>query len=102
MRMRIRSLASLSGLRIWHCCELWYKLQKWLGSGMAMGVAKAGSRCSFDSAHSLGTSCVSGQCVLSLVSVPGSFVINALSLDVQCYFWVLSAIPWAQVSLFVP
>ena len=23
MRFRVRSLASLSGLRIWHCCELW-------------------------------------------------------------------------------
>ena len=23
MRMQVRSLALLSGLRIWHCCELW-------------------------------------------------------------------------------
>ena len=23
MRMQVRSLASLSGLGIWHCCELW-------------------------------------------------------------------------------
>ena len=23
MRTQVRSLASLSGLRIWHCCELW-------------------------------------------------------------------------------
>ena len=27
MRLQIRSLASLSGLRIWHCRELWYRLQ---------------------------------------------------------------------------
>ena len=27
MRMHIRSLASLSGLRTWHCCELWYRSQ---------------------------------------------------------------------------
>ena len=26
------SLASLSGLRIWCCYELWYKSQMWLGS----------------------------------------------------------------------
>ena len=30
-------LASLSGLRIWHCCELWSKM--WLGSGVAVAVA---------------------------------------------------------------
>ena len=23
MKLQVRSLASLSGLRIWHCCELW-------------------------------------------------------------------------------
>ena len=27
MRTQIRSLASLSGLRIWHCCKLWCRLQ---------------------------------------------------------------------------
>ena len=27
MRMQVRSLASLSGLRILHCRELWYRLQ---------------------------------------------------------------------------
>ena len=32
MRMRVRSLALLSGLRIWHCHELWCKLQTQLGS----------------------------------------------------------------------
>ena len=26
MRKQVWSLASISGLRIWHCCELWYKL----------------------------------------------------------------------------
>ena len=26
MRMRVQSLASLSALRIWHCCELWCSL----------------------------------------------------------------------------
>ena len=27
MRLQAQSLASLSGLRIWHCCELWCRLQ---------------------------------------------------------------------------
>ena len=28
----------LSGLRIWHCCELWCRLQMRLGSYVAMAV----------------------------------------------------------------
>ena len=32
MRLQVRSLALLSGLRIQHCHELWYTLQTWLGS----------------------------------------------------------------------
>ena len=31
MRLWVESLASLSGLRIWRCCELWYRSQMWLG-----------------------------------------------------------------------
>ena len=33
----------LSGLRIWHCCELWYRSQTWLGSSVAVAVAQTGS-----------------------------------------------------------
>ena len=29
----------LDGLRIWCCCELWYGLQTWLGSPVAVAVA---------------------------------------------------------------
>ena len=36
MRSRVQSLASLSGLRIQRCQELWCRLQTWLGSGVAM------------------------------------------------------------------
>ena len=32
MRMRVRSLASLSGLRIQCCCELWCVSKMWIGS----------------------------------------------------------------------
>ena len=35
----VRSLASLSGLRIQCCHELWYRSQTWLGSGIAVAVA---------------------------------------------------------------
>ena len=38
MRMWVQSLASLSGAEIRRCCELWCKLQMWLGSGMAVAV----------------------------------------------------------------
>jgi len=38
MRMRVQSLASLSGLRIWCCRELWYRLQMWLRSHIAVAV----------------------------------------------------------------
>ena len=38
MRMWVQSLASLSGLRIWHCHELWCRLQTWLGSRVAVAV----------------------------------------------------------------
>ena len=57
MRMQVRSLASLSGLRIQPCCELWCWSQMWLRSGVAVAVAVAvtGS-CSSDLTPSLGTS----------------------------------------------
>ena len=39
MRFRVQSLASLSGLRIRCCHELWYWLQTWLRSCVAVAVA---------------------------------------------------------------
>ena len=41
MRLWVRSLASLSGLRILCCCELWCRLQMRLGSYVAVAVAVA-------------------------------------------------------------
>ena len=38
MRMQVRSLASLSGLRIQCCSELWYRSQMWLRSGIAVAL----------------------------------------------------------------
>ena len=38
MSMWVGSLASLSGLRLWHCHELWYRFQMQLGSGIAVDV----------------------------------------------------------------
>ena len=39
MRIGVRFLASLSGLRIQWCCKLWHRSQMQLGSGVAMAVA---------------------------------------------------------------
>ena len=36
MRLRVQSPASISGLRIWPCRELWYRSQMRFGSGVAM------------------------------------------------------------------
>ena len=51
MRLRVQSLALLSGLRIRCCCELWCRSQMWLGSRVAVAVAVAvvqASSCSPD------------------------------------------------------
>ena len=58
VRLRVRSLALFSGLRIWHCHELWCKLKMRLGFDVA--VAEAGS-CSSNLTPSLGTS-ISRRC----------------------------------------
>ena len=42
-RTQVLSPALLSGLRIWHCGELWCRLQTWLRSCVASAVAWAGS-----------------------------------------------------------
>ena len=42
MRMQVLLLASLSGLRIRRCHELWCRSQMQLGSGVAVAVAWAG------------------------------------------------------------
>ena len=61
MRFWIRSLASLSGLRIWHRRELWCRLQTRLGSGVAVAVAVAvAGSCSSNLTPSLGTSICHG------------------------------------------
>ena len=49
--MQVQSLASLSGLRIWRC-ELWCRLQMWLGSCIAVAVVQASS-CNSSSTSSL-------------------------------------------------
>ena len=38
MRMQVVSLASLSGLGIWHCCEPRHRSQTWLRSCLAVAV----------------------------------------------------------------
>ena len=53
VRIRVRSLASLSGSGICRCHELWCRLQKQLRSFVAVAVTVS---CSSDSTPSLGTS----------------------------------------------
>ena len=53
MRLQVRSLASLSGLRIWLCHELWCRSQTKLGFGVAVAAV---SSCSSHSTLSLGIS----------------------------------------------
>ena len=53
MRLRVQSLASIGGLKIWCCHELWCRSQTWLGSGVAVAVVQASS-CSSNSTPTLG------------------------------------------------
>ena len=55
MRVRVRSLASPSGLRIWYGCDMWCRSPTRLGSDVAVAVVEAGS-CSSHMTPSLGTS----------------------------------------------
>ena len=60
MRTWVRSLASISGLRIPHCHELWCRSQTRLGSRVAVAVVQDGSYSS-DLTPSLGTSICHGN-----------------------------------------
>ena len=59
MRLRVWPLASLRGLRIQRCRELWCRWQTWLGARLAVALAQAGSYNS-NSTHSLGNSICCG------------------------------------------
>ena len=38
MRMQVQSLVLISGLRIWCCCKLWHRSQRWFRSSVAVAV----------------------------------------------------------------
>ena len=59
LRMPVRSLASLTGLRIQRGCDLWQRSQMRLGSQVAVAAAEAGS-CGSDFTPCLGTSTCRG------------------------------------------
>ena len=42
MKLQVRFLALLSGLRIWRCCDLWCRSKMRLGSGAAVAGTYAG------------------------------------------------------------
>ena len=58
-KMQVPSLALLSGSGIQCCHELWFRLQTWFRSHIAVAVVYAGS-CISDSTPSLGTSICCG------------------------------------------
>ena len=58
MRIQVRSLVSLSVLRIWCCLEMWCRLQTRLGFHVA--VALADGSCISDVTPGLGTSICRG------------------------------------------
>ena len=60
MRTQVQSLASISGLRIRRCHELWCRLQTRVGAHVAVAVVQAGSYGS-DLTPSLGTSIGQGR-----------------------------------------
>ena len=59
MKLRVRSLASLSGSVTWRCCELWCRSKTQLRSRIALAVAETGS-CISNWTPSLGTSICCG------------------------------------------
>ena len=64
MRTQAQSLALLSELRIWYCCELWCRLQKQLGSCVVVAVVQANNYSS-DSTIAWKTPCASGMALKS-------------------------------------
>ena len=72
MRLQVRSLASLGGLRIQHCCELWCGWQMWLKSLVALAVVLA-SGYSSGWTPSLGTSICAMGAALEKAKKPKKF-----------------------------
>ena len=73
MRMRVRFLTSLSGLRIRRCCELWYRSQMWLDPALLLLTENPAKLYLF---------CVSGVHPKSLSSTTAVFGLQELYLNV--------------------
>ena len=97
MRLLVRSLALLNGLRIWHCRKLWCRSQMWLRSGLAVAVAVAvAGSCSSDWTPSLDPPYVTGaalkkQKIKERICILGSLYIVTFNpqktLMVYCYYF---------------
>ena len=90
MRLRVWFLASLSGLRIQCCCELWCRLKMQLRSHVAVAVVQACS-CSFDWTPSLGTSYAEGTALKNQ---------NQKTNKPKNLHWIQTTSPSLDVSLF--
>ena len=110
LRTQVWSLASLSGLRIWCCCELWCRSQIWLGSGFAVAVVLAGSYSS-DSTPSLGTSIIGQKkkkkrkirnffCLSHIFWQNKSIFLNRISISIYLSSIYLSTYP-SVCSIFI-
>ena len=86
--MWVQSLASLSGLRIRHCCKLWCRLWMRLGSVMPVAVVQAGS-CSSNLTASPKTS----------IGVAIKRKKNYMACNVVDKFILQNSLPWKQLPL---
>ena len=102
MRMWVWSLASLSGLRIQHCHELWCRLQMQLRSYVTLSGAEAGN-CSSDSTPSQ-------KCYMLQVRPPkkqkartvqyNTFYVFLLSMTKHLDIWRISTILYVYSNYF--
>jgi len=91
MRMQVQSLAFLSRLRIQRYCELWYRSQTWLRSGIAVAVVQA-SRCSYDWTSSVGTS-ICHECRPEKT--------NKQKKNIECKSFPLISVIWESVKKII-
>jgi len=81
MRTQVQSLASLSGLTIWHCRELWCRSQMGLGSHIAVA------------AHNTWQP-LRAHAVLALYDAPGPTACLLPSVLITPSWWTLGEQKW--------
>ena len=97
MRIRVQSLASISGLRTWCCCKLLCKSQMQLGSCAAVAVAQAGS-CGSHLIPSLGTSICQRCSPKKKITMTHfrSFLMAHWVTDLELLLWQFCSLLWRR------